>query len=74
MTNEILISVIAVLWAGNLLLGSILGYFIKRWIQEIKSELDKKTDSKQCKLFHDIINARIHTHAKSGQAGEVIAR
>jgi hypothetical protein len=64
------------MWAANSLLVVVLGFFIKMWIDDLKKSItklqDEKVDVKTCKLFHESIGKKVHSHGSLGQAGEVI--
>ena len=59
----------------------ILGFFIKMWINGLKSSIDKlerdlgkKVDITVCERAHSLVDRQAHTHGTLGSAGEVITK
>ena len=61
-----------ILAGANTLLIAILGFFVQRWIKRIEVDIAARTLIVVCKLKHEDIENKMHTHAQSGQAGEVV--
>jgi hypothetical protein len=64
----------ATLWGLNSGLIIVLGFFMKKWINDLERKIDGKADKTTCDKTHDILDKYAHSHALSGTSGEVVPR
>jgi hypothetical protein len=73
-------------WGVFTILIAVLGFFIKMWINgiktdilgvktdiaEIKADLKEKADTEICRRIHEGVDKMLHRHAVTGASGEAV--
>lgn len=66
------VDITAMLWGSNSILLVVGIFFIKKWIKDLETKIDKKAEKETCDKTHELLDKFAHSHAKAGSAGEMV--